>query len=274
MRRCRGSSTCSRRSALRRCRPRGEAAHRRGVEPPPVTVKMRMGIDVDHLTYLDAGRAAAAAGVTWWRCTGVPRPSCGRRTRRSNGDRPTGCGVAPVAGAGARQRRHLQRRRRGRHDGRNGLRGRRGRARLFGSGRGCSANSPRRCVGSRRRCCPTSARCWPPCAGTWSSSSRCAESIPVRAISASTSPGISKGSVVPHAVRVGLAGVSGLDEFDALVDELDTAQPFPVEVASGPRGALPVVGRSACRRGGCVLRSIDSAGRLTVSQGEGFASGG
>jgi nifR3 family TIM-barrel protein len=29
----------------------------------PVTVKMRMGIDDDHLTYLDAGRAAKAAGV-------------------------------------------------------------------------------------------------------------------------------------------------------------------------------------------------------------------
>lgn len=29
----------------------------------PVTVKMRMGIDEDHLTYLDAGRSAARAGV-------------------------------------------------------------------------------------------------------------------------------------------------------------------------------------------------------------------
>jgi nifR3 family TIM-barrel protein len=31
----------------------------------PVTVKMRTGIDEDHLTYLDAGRAAAEAGVSW-----------------------------------------------------------------------------------------------------------------------------------------------------------------------------------------------------------------
>lgn len=31
----------------------------------PVSVKMRMGIDDDHLTYLDAGRAAAQAGVAW-----------------------------------------------------------------------------------------------------------------------------------------------------------------------------------------------------------------
>jgi nifR3 family TIM-barrel protein len=31
----------------------------------PVTVKMRMGIDDDHLTYLDAGRIAQDAGVAW-----------------------------------------------------------------------------------------------------------------------------------------------------------------------------------------------------------------
>jgi nifR3 family TIM-barrel protein len=31
----------------------------------PVTIKMRMGIDADTLTYLDAGRIAAAQGVTW-----------------------------------------------------------------------------------------------------------------------------------------------------------------------------------------------------------------
>lgn len=31
----------------------------------PVTVKMRMGIDDEHLTYLDAGRIAADEGVTW-----------------------------------------------------------------------------------------------------------------------------------------------------------------------------------------------------------------
>ena len=40
-------------------------AAKRGVAAPPVTVKMRMGIDADHLTYLDAGRIAADAGVAW-----------------------------------------------------------------------------------------------------------------------------------------------------------------------------------------------------------------
>lgn len=31
----------------------------------PVTVKMRVGIDSDHITYLDAGKLASQAGVTW-----------------------------------------------------------------------------------------------------------------------------------------------------------------------------------------------------------------
>ena len=42
-----------------------EEAAKRGIDPPPVTVKMRKGIDDDHLTYLDAGRIAAEAGVAW-----------------------------------------------------------------------------------------------------------------------------------------------------------------------------------------------------------------
>ena len=36
-----------------------------GVKKVPVTVKMRMGIDDEHLTYIEAGRIAAKAGVTW-----------------------------------------------------------------------------------------------------------------------------------------------------------------------------------------------------------------
>ncbi len=31
----------------------------------PVTVKMRVGVDADHITYLDAGKAAAEEGVAW-----------------------------------------------------------------------------------------------------------------------------------------------------------------------------------------------------------------
>ena len=43
----------------------------------PVSVKMRKGIDDDHLTYLDAGRAAADAGVA----TGKVASGGARRAR-------------------------------------------------------------------------------------------------------------------------------------------------------------------------------------------------
>jgi nifR3 family TIM-barrel protein len=36
-----------------------------GVKKVSVTVKMRMGIDDEHLTYIEAGKIAAKAGVTW-----------------------------------------------------------------------------------------------------------------------------------------------------------------------------------------------------------------
>ena len=36
-----------------------------GVKKVPITVKMRMGIDDEHLTYIEAGKIAAKAGVTW-----------------------------------------------------------------------------------------------------------------------------------------------------------------------------------------------------------------
>ena len=41
------------------------AAVRNAKGKVPVTVKMRVGIDDDHITYLDAGKIASDAGVTW-----------------------------------------------------------------------------------------------------------------------------------------------------------------------------------------------------------------
>jgi nifR3 family TIM-barrel protein len=42
-----------------------ETAASLGVAPVPVTVKMRLGIDQDHLTFREAGRTAAEEGVAW-----------------------------------------------------------------------------------------------------------------------------------------------------------------------------------------------------------------
>jgi nifR3 family TIM-barrel protein len=46
-------------------RASADAARAHGREPVPVTVKMRKGVDEDHLTYLEAGRAAAEEGAAW-----------------------------------------------------------------------------------------------------------------------------------------------------------------------------------------------------------------
>jgi nifR3 family TIM-barrel protein len=42
-----------------------DVARADGRDPVPVTVKMRTGVDDDHLTYLEAGRAAAEEGAAW-----------------------------------------------------------------------------------------------------------------------------------------------------------------------------------------------------------------
>jgi nifR3 family TIM-barrel protein len=42
-----------------------ETARAHGRDPVPVTVKMRTGVDPEHLTYLEAGRAAAEEGAAW-----------------------------------------------------------------------------------------------------------------------------------------------------------------------------------------------------------------
>lgn len=42
-----------------------EESRKRKIDPIPVTVKMRMGIDEAHLTYLDAAKVASDAGVAW-----------------------------------------------------------------------------------------------------------------------------------------------------------------------------------------------------------------
>lgn len=42
-----------------------DASRRRRIPAVPVSVKLRLGIDHDHLTYREAGRLAARAGVAW-----------------------------------------------------------------------------------------------------------------------------------------------------------------------------------------------------------------
>jgi len=79
----------------------------------PVTVKMRKGIDSDHLTFLDAGKAARDAGVS--RCSSR-KNGCRLllRSSRLGCHRPASLGSARCSGTW--QWRHLECSGRGKHD--------------------------------------------------------------------------------------------------------------------------------------------------------------
>ena len=83
----------------------------------PVTVKMRKGIDDEHLTYLEAGRAAAEEGATWVALHGRTAAQMYSAVRGLGGHRPARRRAGPLRRPGAGQRRHLDCRRRAGHGG-------------------------------------------------------------------------------------------------------------------------------------------------------------
>ena len=201
----------------------------------PVTVKMRKGIDDDHLTYLDAGRIAQDAGVAWVALHGrtAAQLYAGRADWDAIGDLAAALDV-PVLGNGdlweaADALRMMAR------TGCAGVvvgRGCLGRPWLFGdlaaafggrpdaggpagAGRGGRGDAP-----PRRRCSP---RRWP---------TRTAAA----ATSASTSPGTSRASASARPLRSRLGMVSSLAELDDLLGELELDQEFPDVVLGSPRG--------------------------------------
>ena len=154
----------------------------------PVTIKMRKGIDDDHLTYVEAGLIAQDAGVA--------AVALHARTaeQRYSGTRRLGCDRHPQAGArraGAGQRRHLGGLRRAAHGRRTPASTAWWSAAAAWAGRGCSPTwrprSPaRHDAGAadpgrgRRRSCPGTRTCW---STRWATRSTAAPT------SASTSPG-------------------------------------------------------------------------------------
>ena len=158
----------------------------------PLTIKMRKGIDADHLTYLEAGRAAEGAGVASIALHARTAAEFYSRHGRLVGDREAQGDRHERAGA--RQRRHLERRRRAAHGRRDRMRRGRGRSRLPRAA--VAVRRPRGGVPRRgsskaradaRRGRATRSSATPNC---WSSSSttRTARA----ATSASTSPGTSR----------------------------------------------------------------------------------
>ena len=202
----------------------------------PVTVKMRMGIDDAHLTYLDAGRAAAQEGVAWvalhgrtaaqmyagqadWTAIGtlVEELAPWGVPVLGNGDIWTaGDALAMVAATGCA----------GVVVGRGCL----GRPWLFGQLAAAFAGRPE----------PTE----PTSGEVLAVLRRHAELLVQMRDDERTGcrdirkhmAWYLKGFRVAQPVRAALGTVASLAELDDLLAEVDPEQPYPTQVASGPRG--------------------------------------
>jgi len=249
------------------------SAAERGVQPPPVTVKMRMGIDVDHLTYLDAATIAADAGMAWvalhartaqqlyggsasWdaittlvehlRPHGVPVLGNGDIWTAADAVRmveQTGCAGVVV-------------------------------------GRGCLGR-PWLFAELAAAFTGTQPPPEPPLGEVAGIMRRHAELL-VATLGPDRGPRdfrkhiawYLKGFSVRHHIRLGLANVSSLAELDELLAQLDAEQPFPSDVARGPRGRTTPGKHVALPEGWLDSRFTDARTRQSVSASEAHNSGG
>jgi nifR3 family TIM-barrel protein len=213
-----------------------EAAIEAADDRVPVSVKMRMGIDPEHLTYIDAGIAAADAGVAWvalhgrtaiqmysghadWSAIATLKQELSGRgvPVLGNGDIWTGADAV---------RMH-------RETGCDGVvigRGCLGRPWLFGQIAAAFDGAP--------------AAAEPDIDGVRQLMLRHCELLV--AMHGDEDKGCRemrkhmawylKGFVVGSEVRQRLGLISSLAEFAALLTEIEGGQPYPVEIAEGPRG--------------------------------------
>ena len=212
-----------------------DTARAHGRDPVPVTVKMRKGVDDDHLTYLEAGRSAAEEGAAWVALHG-------RTASQLYGGQADWTSIArlveelepygvPVLGNGDiwthRHAQHMMV-----ETGAAGVvvgRGCLGRPWLFGqlaasfSGLDVPADPDLRSVAATMR--------------------HHAELL-VEVLGENTGPRdfrkhiawYLKGFAVRREIRQGLALASSLEEIDDLIAQMDLNQPWPGEVSEGPRG--------------------------------------
>ncbi len=250
-----------------------DAAAAVGVAPPPVTVKMRLGIDDDHLTYLEAGRIAAEAGMSWvalhartaqqlyggtanWLTItrlveqlepyGVPVLGNGDIWTAADAVRmmeQTGC-AGVVVGRGCL-----------------------GRPWLFGQLAAAFTGDPtpadpdlHEVVALMRRHVELLIDVLGEDKGPRDFRKHVAWYL--------------KGFSVKHHVRLGLANVSSLAEFDVLVADIDQDQPFPEDIAGKPRGRTSGGRPVSLPEGWLASTCIDDTARLQVAAAEAWASGG
>ncbi len=248
-------------------------AERRGIPPPPVTVKMRMGIDADHLTYFDAGLIAADAGVSWvalhartaaqsysgqadWSAISRLREVLASRNVPvlGNGDiwtaddaigmvSATGC-AGVVVGRGCL-----------------------GRPWLFGQlaaafeGREIPADPGLgHVLVVMRRHAELLCELFGSDKGPRDFRKHVAWYL--------------KGFRVPNYLRVALANVSSLTELDDLLAQIDSDQPSPIAVVAGPRGRTSGGRPVALPQGWLESRTMTDGGLVDLAEAELASSGG
>lgn len=212
-----------------------EASEERGIAPVPVSVKMRMGIDPQHLTYRDAGRIAADAGAAWVALHGrtaaqMYAPSADWSAIATLVDDLRGTGV-PVLGNGdiwtaADALAMVE------QTGCAGVvvgRGCLGRPWLFGQLAAAFTGAPIPADPDLGQVKAMMRRHAELLCGIYGQEKGC------RDFRKHVSWYL-KGFRVGAQVRSSLGTVATLDELDALLAQIDADQPYPVEVSAGPRG--------------------------------------
>ena len=256
------------------------AAAPRGV---PVTVKMRKGVDADHLTYLDAGRAAqdegAAAvalhartaadyygGVADWEAIARLRDVVTDVPLLGNGDIWSAeDALAMVARTGC--------------DGVVVGRGCLGRPWLFADLAAAFAGRPERMSPTLREVAATMRHHAELLCAHYASDSRAqpdgrdAEGRGMRDMRKHMAWYL-KGYAVGSTSRAGFGLVASLADLDELVAALDLDQPHPGSPAEGPRGRTVGAKRVALPEGWLADRDTSAEVLGAVRDAEAFASGG
>jgi nifR3 family TIM-barrel protein len=261
----------------------------------PVTVKMRMGVDADHLTYLDAGRRAAAEGAAAVALhgrtaadyySGTADWSAIARLKEAVADIPV-LGNGDIWSADDALRMVAE-------TGCDGVvvgRGCLGRPWLF-------ADLAAGFAGADRRTCPSLGEVlavmrrhldlliehYATAGGKGPACTRLADVGPQERARHAELRGCRdirkhiawylKGYGVGHEVRLQLAHVGSVAEFEQIVAGLDHDQPYPGEAAEGPRGRTGNPRRVSLPDGWLDRRELDAADAFEVLQAELSVSGG
>jgi len=241
--------------------------------PVPVSVKMRKGIDDDHLTYLQAGRTAAEAGVAWVALHG-------RTAAQMYGDRADWDAIArlkevldpigvPVLGNGdiwtaADALRMLD------HTGADGVvvgRGCLGRPWLFGQLAAAFSGRPIPEDPGLDTVVATLRRHAELLCADYGEDKGCRDMRKHMAW-------YLKGFSVRQHIRQALGNVTTLTELDTLLAQIDVDQPFNAEVGSGPRGRTSGQRRPTLPDGWLDSPFLDEQAACIVREAELCVSGG